>query len=78
MGSVFGAVCAWVKVLYALNNRYLMNEKGALKWVNSFEVKPMDMEAKVSKGDMKEKIDLQSLLVKERKIIFPFSKNKEQ
>ncbi|MFZ7101402.1 MAG: nucleotidyltransferase domain-containing protein [Peptococcaceae bacterium] len=47
MGSVFRAVCSWVEVLYALNNRYLMNEKGALKWVDGFEIKPVDMEVRV-------------------------------
>lgn len=47
MGSVFRAVCSWVEVLYALNNRYLMNEKGALKWVDGFEMKPIDMEVRV-------------------------------
>lgn len=47
MGSVFRAVCSWNEVLYALNNRYLMNEKGALKRINGFELKPIDMEARV-------------------------------
>lgn len=47
MGSVFRAVCSWVEVLYSLNNRYLMNEKGALNWVNGLNLKPVDMEARV-------------------------------
>ncbi|QHQ61515.1 DNA polymerase subunit beta [Anaerocolumna sedimenticola] len=47
IGSVFRAVCSWVEVLYALNNRYLMNEKGALKWVDGFKMKPIGMEVKV-------------------------------
>lgn len=47
MGSVFRAICSWVEVLYALNNRYLMNEKGALKCVDGFEMKPIDMEVRV-------------------------------
>lgn len=47
MGSVFRAVCSWVEVIYALNKRYLMNEKGAVKWVNDFDIRPSDMEARV-------------------------------
>lgn len=47
MGSVFRTVCSWVEVLYSLNNRYLMNEKGALKWVKGLNLKPVDMEARV-------------------------------
>ena len=47
MGSIFRAVCSWAEVLYALNNRYLMNEKGALKGISGFEIKPIDMEARV-------------------------------
>jgi predicted nucleotidyltransferase len=61
MGSVFRAVCSWVQVLYALNNRYLMNEKGALKWVSSLKHKPNGMEERVklsyklfAEGDAKE------------------------
>lgn len=45
--SVFRAVCSWVEVPYALNRRYLMNEKGALKWIDGFVPKPIDMEARV-------------------------------
>ncbi|MBU5330868.1 nucleotidyltransferase domain-containing protein [Anaerocolumna aminovalerica] len=47
MGSVFRAVCSWIEVLYALNHRYLMNEKGALKWIDGFVLKPIDMEVRV-------------------------------
>lgn len=47
MGSVFRTVCSWIEVLYALNFRYLMNEKGSLKYVNDFEIKPVDMEERV-------------------------------
>ncbi len=46
-GSVFRAVCCWVQVLYALNNCYLMNEKGALRQVHLLEQSPADMEPKV-------------------------------
>jgi hypothetical protein len=47
MGTVFRTVCSWIEVLYALNNRYLMNEKGTLKWIAGFNIKPVDMEARV-------------------------------
>ncbi len=50
MGSAFRAVCSWVEVIYALNKRYLMNEKGALKWVNDFDIRPSDMEARVKEA----------------------------
>lgn len=46
-GAVFRAVCSWVEVLYALNNRYLMNEKGALKQVQGFASKPDELEIRV-------------------------------
>jgi hypothetical protein len=46
-GSLFRSVCSWIQVLYALNNRYLMNEKGALKHVRNLELKPVDMEERV-------------------------------
>lgn len=47
MGSFFRAVCSWVEVLYALNDRYLMNEKAALKQVVNLEHKPIDFEPRV-------------------------------
>ncbi|MGE5654767.1 MAG: nucleotidyltransferase domain-containing protein [Bacillota bacterium] len=47
MGSVFRAVCAWLQVLFALNNRYLMNEKGALNQVYDLQRKPADMEMRI-------------------------------
>lgn len=46
-GSLFRAVGAWVQVLYAFNNRYLMNEKGALGRVRELERRPDEMEARV-------------------------------
>ncbi|MEW8979833.1 MAG: nucleotidyltransferase domain-containing protein [Symbiobacterium sp.] len=46
-GSLFRAVGAWVQVLYALNNRYLMNEKGALGRVRELERRPAEMESRV-------------------------------
>ncbi|HOP71621.1 MAG TPA: nucleotidyltransferase domain-containing protein [Thermoclostridium caenicola] len=47
MGSVFRAVCSWLQVLNAVNNRYLMNEKGALKWVDGLTIKPREMTSRV-------------------------------
>lgn len=47
MGSVFRAVCAWTEVLYALNSRYLMNEKGALRKVEGLALRPEGMEKRV-------------------------------
>jgi predicted nucleotidyltransferase len=47
MGSVFRAVGSWCQVIYAINNRYLMNEKGSLNRVSSFIHKPVDMESRV-------------------------------
>jgi hypothetical protein len=43
MGSVFRAVCAWTQVLYAVNRRYLMNEKGAMKHIGEFDCAPRGM-----------------------------------
>lgn len=50
MGSVFRTVCAWAQVLYALNCRYLMNEKGALRWIHSLKHTPVDMEKRVNEA----------------------------
>ncbi len=48
MGSMFRAVCAWLEVLYALNDLYLMNEKGALPRISRFIRQPADLEARVN------------------------------
>jgi hypothetical protein len=47
VGSVFRTVCSWVEVLYALNNRYLMNEKGSLHCISGLSRKPVDMEERI-------------------------------
>ncbi len=47
MGSVFRTVCSWIEVLYALNNIYLMNEKGALSRAHMLTRKPVDMEVQI-------------------------------
>lgn len=46
-GSVFRTVCSWAEVLFALNNVYLMNEKGALPGIRALSRKPADMEARI-------------------------------
>lgn len=46
-GSLFRTVCAWVQVLFALNGRYLMNEKGALARVRELSRRPDEMEDRV-------------------------------
>lgn len=46
-GSVFRAVGAWVQVLYAVNRRHLMNEKGSLSQVHELERRPADMAERV-------------------------------
>lgn len=48
MGSLFRTVCSWVQVLYALNSRYLMNEKGALGPVGGVESRPPEMPPRVA------------------------------
>lgn len=47
VGSIFRTVCSWVEVLYALNNTYLMNEKGALPRIEKLDRKPFDMEHRI-------------------------------
>lgn len=47
MGSMFRTVCCWVEVIYAINNTYLMNEKGALSRISNFNHKPVDLETRV-------------------------------
>ncbi len=47
MGSVFRAVCAWLQVLFAVNDRYLMNEKHALRQVGTLAWKPRAMEDRI-------------------------------
>jgi predicted nucleotidyltransferase len=47
MGSVFRAVCAWAEVLYALNGKFLMNEKKALQQASKMALCPVDMEKRV-------------------------------
>lgn len=48
MGSMFRTVCSWVEVLYAVNNRYLMNEKGALLRISHLEHLPIDFGEQVN------------------------------
>jgi predicted nucleotidyltransferase len=41
-GSLFRAAAGLVQVLFALNERYLMNEKGALRMVDALPRRPLD------------------------------------
>lgn len=50
IGSIFRTVCSWVELLFALNSRYVMNEKGALKEVDTLNCKPAEMEARVNEA----------------------------
>jgi predicted nucleotidyltransferase len=47
MGSAFRSVTAWSEVLYALNGKYLMNEKQALTQASRMERAPADLEKRV-------------------------------
>ncbi len=47
MGSAFRSVCAWVEVIYALNDSYLMNEKGSLSRIEHLDRKPTEMQTRV-------------------------------
>lgn len=49
-GAAFRAVGSWVQVLYALNRRYLMNEKGALQRVEELAERPANFEARVNEA----------------------------
>lgn len=46
-GSCFRAVMCMVQVLFALNNEYWMNEKGALAITDRFAIKPVDFRNRV-------------------------------
>lgn len=47
IGSVFRTVGAWTQLLYAVNGRYQMNEKGSLATAASLPVAPQDLSARV-------------------------------
>ena len=46
-GSLFRSVACLVQVLFALNRRYFVNEKGSVAEVGSFEVRPEGFESSV-------------------------------
>lgn len=50
LGCAFRAVGAWVQVLYAVNERYLMNEKGSLPGVRTLPQAPAEMEGRVGRA----------------------------
>jgi predicted nucleotidyltransferase len=45
-GCLFRAICCLVQVLYALNRRYFVNEKGSIAEVESFAIRPPDFGAR--------------------------------
>jgi len=47
-GCLFRAVGCIVQVLFALNRRYFVNEKGSIRAVQSFELKPPDFATQVA------------------------------
>ncbi len=79
-GSVFRAACAWAQVVYALNEVYLMNEKGALARANGFALAPRNMReriervyALVGQGDAEQALALMDALQEEmRALARPF------
>jgi hypothetical protein len=50
VGSVFRTVCAWAEVLYAINETYLMNEKGAVEKLAHLRIKPPCIEARIQEA----------------------------
>ncbi|WP_308634872.1 nucleotidyltransferase domain-containing protein [Paenibacillus silvisoli] len=49
-GHLFRAVSCMTQVLFALNRRYLLNEKGAVAACDSFASRPADFAARVSRS----------------------------
>ncbi len=49
MGSLFRAVGAWTQVLYAVNGRYQMNEKGSLATAASLPIAPPGLQTQVER-----------------------------
>lgn len=47
VGSVFRTACSWAQVIYALNDEYLMNEKGAYLNIDGFERVPDTMQSRI-------------------------------
>jgi hypothetical protein len=48
MGSVFRTIGAWTQVLFAVNGRYQMNEKGSLATAASLPIAPSELQEKVN------------------------------
>lgn len=73
-GCFYRAVSCLIQVVYALNETYIMNEKGALAGTNTFRIIPRDFKNNVENifsslitetDNMKTKIDQLSLIVKD-------------
>ncbi|CZQ99800.1 Hypothetical protein Tpal_2422 [Trichococcus palustris] len=47
-GAFFKAACAWVQVIFALNEKFLMNEKGGVHQANKLAVKPTHFKVRVN------------------------------
>lgn len=78
-GSIFRAVACLVQVFFALNERYLMNEKGALSVIETFQYHPKDFKKRVEnlfiegkqKNELSKKLNELKLLIEETKTWIP-------
>ena len=73
-GCFYRAVSCLIQVVYALNETYIMNEKGALAGTNTFKIIPRDFKNKVEKifssltteaDNIQTKIEQLSVIVKD-------------
>jgi predicted nucleotidyltransferase len=73
-GCIYRVISCLIQVIYALNKTYMMNEKGALNYTDSFEIKPKDFKKRVESilysstvdtENMKNSLDELSGIVKE-------------
>ena len=47
-GSFFQAACSWVQVIHALNQQFLLSEKGGLKRANQLPISPKQFRVRVN------------------------------
>ncbi|SFE54191.1 hypothetical protein [Trichococcus pasteurii] len=47
-GSFFQAACSWVQVIHALNQQFLLSEKGGLKRANELPISPKQFRVRVN------------------------------
>lgn len=50
MGCFFRTVTCWNQVLYALNDRYFMNEKGSITTARNFPITPREYQVRVNQA----------------------------